>query len=90
MIYAQYLPFCRRSAVGRAGTRETEMQMRCEREGDRWGEYVRAGETYAVSAPQARGGSYHFENVRTGGGTFIQAWSVERALKNGWLVEVRS
>ena len=64
-------------------------QMRCERDGSKWGEYVTAGETYTVTPPEkprARGASYHFRNARTGGGTFMQPWAFKRATDAGWMV----
>lgn len=62
------------------------------RDGSAWGEYVRGGETYVVT-PIARAmrrpsrvGSYHFWNVATKSGTYMQPWAFNAAVARGDVV----
>jgi hypothetical protein len=62
-------------------------QVKCNRDGHFWGEYVTEGASYTVTPPETKRGQYHFRNNRTGGGTFMQPWAYKRAMTAGWLTE---
>lgn len=54
------------------------------------GEYVRAGATYTITREgnSPRRSSYHFRNNETGGGTFIQPYAFDAAVRSGAVVTV--
>lgn len=60
--------------------------VRCDRDGEAWGEYVRAGDTYLVERREDGKGDAHFRNARTGSGTFMRSRIYRNALASGNLL----
>lgn len=58
----------------------------CIRDGEQWGEYVTAGDTYEVTYPEhSPRATVHFRNLRTGGGTYMAVWAFLTGIERGHL-----
>lgn len=62
---------------------QTQTKIKCIRDGQEWGSYVRAGETY-----EADKGRIDWRLAANGSSTYITRSLFKLATDKGWLVEV--